>query len=373
MDFDEAIAREAEAQAEALRTAVHEGYQSNRVMAEGLAADGEAPQWIQLTPGRTFEGRDGRKFKVQSARAIVAAFKAAAEHLLVDIDHTSEMYTGSSLSYGWVTDLAVRNNGQLWAKVEWTADGEEYIITKQFRSVSPVFFVSRESQVAFFEDGSPMEILGLKSVALTNQPNLRIASLNTEQPETENEPMKFPTALVTALNVAADADEATILAAIQKLQAQPEPKAEVQALDLNAYVPRADYDALASKVSTLESNAAKTAADAHGVQVEAAITEALKAGKIAPASEAYHREVCKTVSGLESFKAFTKTAAPIVAPNVATAPAGEPIVKADKLTEQQLNVARALGLTAEQYTVELNRLSADPSSMRAVTRDDSDK
>jgi phage I-like protein len=142
MDFDDALTRLDEAKAEALRTAVGEAA-PNMVMAKGLSEDGEAPEWIQLTTGRTFEGRDGRKFKVQSARAIVKAFDDAGEHLQVDIDHESEfahpMMSTSTKSYGWVTGLAVRNQGQLWARVEWTAEGRALITEKQFRSISPVF------------------------------------------------------------------------------------------------------------------------------------------------------------------------------------------------------------------------------------------
>lgn len=374
MDFTDAMERLTTAQREALTNAVGESA-PNMVMAQGLASEGEAPDWIQLTTGRTFEGRDGRRFKVQSTRAIVKAFEDAGEHLQVDIDHESEfahpMMGTSTKSYGWVTKLAVRNQGQLWAKVDWTAEGRQLIAEKQYRSISPVFYCDRESVAKYYEDGeTAMEVLAVKSVALTNQPNLRVASLNTQQkPAREDDPMNLAK-IAAALNLAADADEATILQALSAKPSAPAP-------DLSTFVPRADYDALASRLVALEANA-KRAEDeaaaarkaAHEAKVDAAITEALKAGKIAPASEAYHRIVCQSAEGLSAFSAMVQAAPAIVAPNTATVSHKDPDADGKlPLTEQQKQLAAQMNLTEDQYRAELLSLRQNPMRMRASIKD----
>jgi phage I-like protein len=227
--------------------------------------------------------------------------------------------------------------------------------------------VDRESAAQYYEDGdTPMVILSVKSVALTNQPNLRVASLNTrsDEPARDDDTMKLDN-IAKALNLAADADEGAIIKAVEALSAKP---AEVVQPDLNAFVPRSDYDALKLRVDTAEAQAKADKEAAHASAVESAITEALKAGKVTPAAEAYHRAACSTPGGLAAFRAFV-AASPAVVANTAIVPAVDPADKGLPLTEQQKSVAKQLNLSEADYAAELQSVRQNPNRMRADASD----
>lgn len=130
----------------------------------------------------------------------------------------------------------------------------------------------------------------------------------------------------------------------------PEP---VAATDI-PMVPRADYDALAKRLEDAEAALAAQAqatreaeAKAHADKVEAALTDALKAGKIVPASEAYHRGCCATAEGLAAFLAFVDSTAPVVVAGPIVK--DEPEAASAPLTDNQKRLCAQFGISEDAF------------------------
>lgn len=343
---------------EALRGVLDHPFRSpNAVLTDALESEDGVPEWLQLTPSRgKFEGRDGRRFNIKSPRTLVKAFNDAGEDIQLDLDHASEMpamFGGTSAAVGWVTEMQTRHGGEIWAKVEWTPQGQDLVRNRTFRGLSPVFRVSRESAEAFLDDPqkNAMEVEQILSVALTNRPNLRLKSLNSRGQQinpTERKPNMDLEKLLLALGLNAEASEADVMSAIASLRQRP-------AINLDDYVPRADFDQLNTQVKEVLAAKEADAAKAFNVEVDRAITDALKAGKISPASESYHRETCSDAKGLERFRKYVETVAPVVKLNAEEANkddnAPDPTVQAN-----DAEAARRAGLTLDEYLAEKTRL-----------------
>ncbi len=338
--------------------------QFNQVLSEAVANEDGVPEFIQLTPGgNRFTGRDGRSFRIRSPRQMVRDFNNSGEDLQIDIDHESEMPFGGSASVGWITSMELRNSREIWAAVEWTPQGAELVGSRTFRGISPTFTVDRDSLIAFLEDESkPMEVTGFTSVALTNRPNLPLRSLNTEQgthPTEEKQTMDIGK-LFAALGLGEDATEADALNAIKSLGETPnvEPNAAAPALpDLDKYVPRADYEQKLTQLNTVQAQLKEQADKQREAEVELLINSAVKAGKIAPASEEFYRQVCDTDAGLAKTKAHLASAAVIVQPNTLVTKAEDVGDQSGKgLTPAQEHLARMWGFTAEQFHAEHAKL-----------------
>jgi phage I-like protein len=120
--------------------------------------------WIHITPrGPQIVARDGRKFSMSNADAVVAKSTVPA---LVDWDHESELFTGSTRAAGWVEALAVRSSG-VWGRVKWTAKGKADIADSAYRFLSPVLELNPETK----------EVLSIISIALTNRPALQMSQI----------------------------------------------------------------------------------------------------------------------------------------------------------------------------------------------------
>lgn len=120
--------------------------------------------WIHVTPrGPQIVARDGRRFSMSNAGAVVEKSTLPA---LVDWDHDSEIFAGSTRAAGWVEALAVRASG-VWGRVKWTAKGKADIADGAYRFLSPVLELHRETK----------EVLSIVSVALTNKPALAMSQI----------------------------------------------------------------------------------------------------------------------------------------------------------------------------------------------------
>lgn len=87
----------------------------------------------------------------------------------------------------------------MWGRVEWTGAGRQLVADRAYRHVSPV--------IAHRKDGT---ILNIQRASLCNRPNLRgLVALHGELGDV------FMDALRTALGLASDADESTILARVR--------------------------------------------------------------------------------------------------------------------------------------------------------------
>lgn len=335
-------------------------YLPNRVLAEAIAEPGEVPEWMQLTPNKgKFEGRDGRSFNIKAPTKIVRAFNQSGEHLVLDVDHESEMFFGSTVASGWVTKMAVRNGGEIWGKIEFTANGERLVTEREFRSVSPVFQVSRDSFLEFLENpDQPMEVEAIVSVALTNKPNLRLRSLNNQQGESNTMDRE---ALIKLLGLNSEATDEQITEAITALKSKPEPATSAPQPNASEMVPRADYDAILNKLRTKEEAEKQAAKTRFEAECRATVDAAVEAGKIPPVSKDYHLNTC--LRGVESLNAFRDYigAAPEIAPDsqMRERESKEKNGEARELTSEERLVCRKLNITAEEFLKSQKNIQED--------------
>lgn len=132
-----------------------------------------APEWIELIPaGNVVAGFDGRTWRNPRPEGVIAASAVSATRPLpIDWEHATEVRGPQGLdapAAGWIEALELRG-GSVWGRVSWTETGRNQVAARQYRFVSPVFTFVRASG----------EIIRLKSVGLTNTPNLTLTALNS--------------------------------------------------------------------------------------------------------------------------------------------------------------------------------------------------
>lgn len=266
-----------------------------------------APQRVELIPaGPNVVGRDGRQwvFDTDAQDQILSAFAQRGLPLPIDINHSSETAApngGESPAAAWIERLEVVD-GALWGVVDWTPRGREAVTNREYRYLSPVFEYQGETK----------RITRLISAGLVNNPNLKLQALNREESS-----MSRSTALVAAiagaLMLATDVTDDQVATAINNLKADRDTlkATNAQAPALDRFVPRADYDAVSLRASNAEQKLKDRDTAAHTAAVDGEISAALKAGKITPATESYHRASCADQAGLERFRAFV-SAAPVI-------------------------------------------------------------
>jgi len=164
--------------------------------------------WVQLAPwGRYPNDGVDQILDEEAGRALCMEFDG---EVLVDADHASEN-GGSTEALAWIVRLECRDDG-LWALFRWTDTGAEAVSGRRYRFVSPAWTVDSA--------GRPVRLV---SVALTNRPNIPskpiLNSAAGGSGEHNNKETRMDK-IIEALGLAADADEAAVLAAIQALQAK---------------------------------------------------------------------------------------------------------------------------------------------------------
>jgi len=144
-----------------------------QMMPEMTTTYGEAPSWVLVMPNGAFRGRDGRgPYNAGDPQGIIqrtlAYFKGA--DIPVDYDHQL-LFTRENgqpaVAAGWIKEFRTDDKG-VWAKVEWTSRGASYVISREYRYVSPVF-----------KHDDAGTVLYLVSVGLTNLPNLELVALSS--------------------------------------------------------------------------------------------------------------------------------------------------------------------------------------------------
>lgn len=309
----------------------------------------QPPEWIELVPaGAKVEAVDGRVFSNAHPEQVIAAFRDYKLPLPIDFEHATETLAPKghpAPAAGWIVDLTVRD-GAIFARVEWTPRGRDALATREYRFISPAFFVDAETR----------EVVELTSAGLTNRPALTQlpAVARRQEEDTVNRED-----LIKALGLAADASDEQIAAAVaagvkavaDAKQAQTElatARAELaRGPGLDKFTPRADYEAVLARAVAAEKLVADTKAAAHKAKVDAAIEAASKAGKITPATVEYHRMQCSTEDGLKRFEDYV-TVAPVVGSggvDETQNPAGD----SSKLTDEERRVAVACGLSEADY------------------------
>lgn len=301
-----------------------------------LGAD--VPEWVEvLPPGPSVQGRDGRTWSYEPS-AVMAATLAHGVDLPFDYLHATELKAPNgeeAPAAGWVREYRLNQRGAMEARVEWTERARNAIQAREYRYVSPVFLFDENGRIHRFS-----------SFGLVNKPNLAIKALNAEQSPLNPENTMDLAAILAALGLPATATEQQAVAAIQALK-----DAKEQALNserspsLDKYVPRADYDATVQRAQNAEQQLKQRDQEQLQVAINAEIEAALKAGKITPATKAYHVAQCQQEGGLERFREFVKAAPSVTDPVL---PQGQPGT-ATALNSEQQTAARMLGMSDADY------------------------
>lgn len=301
---------------------------------------GTAPEWIELIPaGFDVQGRDGRAWINPDPEGVVAATTARSLPLPLDWEHATETRAPQGLdapAAGWIEEVAQREGGSIWGRVDWTLRGRAMVEAKEYRFVSPVFAYDKVTGV----------IRRLISVGLTNTPNLLLTALNrhsddegTDQPNREQEqPLSIAQRLAPVLGLAANATDDQIVSAVT------EAKAANRSVDLSSYAPRADLDAAVNRANAAEAALKAKTDEDHARAIDAALAAAQDAGKIIPASVDDYRAMCTAEGGLDRFNNLVKTM-PVIA-GAAESRASNKAENADTgsgLTDEERAVCRALG------------------------------
>lgn len=185
-----------------------------------LAANGQA----QLLPHGTFSGRGhGKAWHIDDARGrqVAAQLTAVAAQTPVVIDYEHQTLHAPTNgkpapAAGWIKSASWRDGEGLFAEVEWTAAAKAAIDAGEYRFISPVIT---------FDDAGNVTSVGL--AALTNHPAIlgmdaAVAALSAQLSTQlqQEQSMDLLAALIASLGLAAGADAAAALSAVNALKTE---------------------------------------------------------------------------------------------------------------------------------------------------------
>lgn len=132
------------------------------------------PNQVQLLPaGPVIHGIDGRSWLLDEPERLISLFESRGVDIVIDYEHSTEMNAPGGIASpaaGWVKRISVNNDKSVWGDVEWTPKASALILNKEYRYISPAFNHSLSGNITM-----------LRSVALTNTPNLNMKALNRSQ------------------------------------------------------------------------------------------------------------------------------------------------------------------------------------------------
>ena len=295
-----------------------------------------APEWVQVFPvGPVVATNDGRAYLISDPAALVATVRAARRWpILVDFDHRSfydPAMNGASRAAGWANDLDVRD-GAIWARVEWTPSAARQIMEREWRYISPEFQA----------DYASGEIIGLSAISLVNRPAFQMTALARSRSTSSGDSIMKSIAL--ALGLPETATEAEIAAKITATQTE---LAAARTPSPDRFMPRADYDTVLARATTVEAELATQKKLTRDAEVENVIASAVAGGKITPASREHYVALAATDAGLASVRALVASLQPVIAD---VSVEGDPAKTTGALTPVEQHIARSLGLSAEDFT-----------------------
>lgn len=259
------------------------------IVSVALNAEEVAPEWIELVPaGTTVRGRDQRYWFNTDPRRILNAFRSHGRPVVLDWEHGSELNAGKgerAPAAGWIEELRLQG-GAIWGRVGWTPKGKADVIERGYRYISPTFAI----------DPTTREIARLKSAALTHEPNLELRALNKMDGNTATALPK----IARALSLEPDADEGTILAAIEKLLNRDIDPAMNFSQDNDTVVPRRDYELAIGQLNEFRERERDRLEGEIVETVDSVI--AIGDPSFPPAKRDTYLAMCREEGGLERFR-----------------------------------------------------------------------
>ena len=307
-----------------------------------LNFEGEVPSRIMLVPAdKVIKGRDNREWKNPNPKMVALNSNARLPLLPVDENHSTDLaapHGGASPAFGWMKNLCADETGAIWADVEWTERGREALNKKEYRFISPVFNHSEKG-----------EINCILRAALTNAPNLNLPALNSERLENNVKESNQMKSILAFLGLPETATEAEALAAVSAMKTSLNAaQAKPQGVDLSVYAPRTDLVAMQGRAETAEKELASLNSAKLKAEGEAAVDQAIKDRKVAPASKAEYVALCSTQEGLDSFRKIMATT-PAVFADASQVPAGTPPSTQTSLNAEEIAYAKSLGYSEEDW------------------------
>lgn len=285
-----------------------------------FAAD--APDRLVLVPAAgSFSGIDGRTFINSNPQRIIERWKKTGHDIPVDIEHATELRGPQGLSapaVGWISDLVVDQNGGIIGTVSWTEEGKELIASRKYRYFSPAYLVDRSTK----------EIAGIRSIGLTNVPNLGVPSLNSEGNEEGEDMEKDLKVICNSLGIAEGATEAEVVTEINSL--------------------RSRLAAAETKAAEAERKIKEQEEAAFKAELNSAVEKGVEDGKIAPAQKEFFLTSINSQEALDSFKAMLGKSPRLIedGETVTGRPEGEDKVA---LNAEEKSFSEMLGVTQEEY------------------------
>ena len=359
-----------------------------------LPAGAAAPGEVVLLPAGALPTRPHDRREGWTNDDPEGVVRRTAEHgvdLVIDWEHSTtkvEERGGEAPAAGWLRDFRVRD-GAVVASAEWTPRARAQIEAREYRYLSPVFAYDPATRVP----------LRIDSAALTNDPSLYMRALARAHPDPEKESDMDLAKLRKALGLAATAGEAEILAAaaarhgaageLSKIAAMLGVRADAEpatvttaatafvagsrgiaraaglaedaklgdvqtavaaakaaasangtiAPDPSLFVPRAEFDAVRTRLEGLEIDSAATRA-------KAAVDAAVSAGKVTPGSREW--ALAYAAKDPEGFAKYVD-AAPTILAGGRVAPATPGDGGGDTLTDDERAACRAMGLAEKDF------------------------
>lgn len=190
------------------------------MLKSAIEITGDDP-WLKIGVSGKWEGHPVGTFELNQATfdQMVSNFEKSNIDIVCDYEHQT-LYGDCAPASGWIfkNPISLKSeNGELFAKIEWTDKAKTHIKNIEYRYLSPVFAPNTTSQV----DGTNIGWT-LHSVALTNKPFLqeldevRLNKLNNqtkeETPMTQEE--KDAMAALEAENASLKADKEKLTAEV---------------------------------------------------------------------------------------------------------------------------------------------------------------
>mgnify|MGYP000394387977 CR=1 FL=1 len=319
------------------------------------AENGQPLTRIRLLPAGAVKLKDSRGPYQCDPRTVVAAAKAywGGEEMPLDYDHQTMATAmkggqgGVAPASAWVkpANLTAEADGVYANDIEWTAAAAAAIQAKEYKYFSPLFAVSKTGQVT-----------GLFGGSLTNDPAIGgLTSVAASRFHPKQEPEMDLAAIAAAVGLAATATEAEIIAAASAQASQlAQLRTTLGAKDGDTF--ETVVAAAAKKVAgagdvivpaSAWQDAQTRLAALEGDKAVAAVDQAIKDGKIVPASRQPMVDWARR--DLPKFQEYLATAPVIVGAGSVTSGQAPEGSAESKLTADELVAASALGMTAEQY------------------------
>lgn len=333
-----------------------------------LQADGSA---IQLFPAGPFKARDGRPHDVATGHWLMNATIAAqvmaraAErktHFVIDYEHqtlNSEKNGLPAPAAGWIKGIELEwreGQGLFATEPDWTSRGSDYIKSREYRYLSPVFTYDTRT-------GAVLELL---HVALTNYPALdgmdslpalaaaRFQLADPAAPSAEENQSVNREQLIALLGLASDATDEDIQTAITTVKGNADKLPEIQAQLAAAKTESVDPAKFApvAVVESLKQDIAALKAAQVGGEVDALVKDGLADGRLLPAQETWARDLgTKDVAALKTYLETTPAIAALKQQQTAGKPPQPATV--EELDAEALAICRQLGVEPKDYLATL--------------------